>query len=226
MAAWLDYDQHARNCARDDLWGQVRRTVRGRAVDADQIDLIVAAIRRQLRLRPRDTLLDLACGNGALTARLQEHCAESLCVDVSEYLIAIAQESFGTARHEFLARDAATFVEQARAPERFTKALCYGSLGYLDDDQVARMLRALHARFRSVSRVMLGNLADPGRLASFYGPGPWPPLDEPRSDIGVWRDLDRITTLAGPGWRIRASIMPATFFGAHYRFDAVLERAS
>ena len=221
--SWVDYDTHARTCPKDDLWAQVRRTVRGRPVDPEQIDLIVQAILDQLQLGPEDTILDLACGNGALTARLQPHCRASLGVDLSPYLIEVAQERFARSRHAFLVSDACEFAELHAAPERFTKALCYGSLCYLSDAQVARMLRALHARFPGVRRVMLGNLPDPARADAFYASTP-PDLREPRSDLGVWRGADELGHLAGPGWELSTRLMPAGFFAAHYRFDAVLVR--
>jgi hypothetical protein len=72
---------------------------------------------------------------------------------------------------------------------------------------------------------MLGNLPDPARAAAFW-PGELPALREKRSDIGLWRSPNELAELAGPGWRLRTSNMPAAFFGAHYRFDAVLVRVS
>ncbi|GAC1346248.1 MAG: hypothetical protein NVSMB18_27920 [Acetobacteraceae bacterium] len=221
---WLDYDQHARTRPRHDLWGQVRRTVHGNPVSSHQIGLIVAGILRHLDLGPQDVLLDLACGNGALSALLQPHCAGSLGVDVSGYLIEIAQERFATDRYGFHAQDATDYVEQEPAPHRFTKALIYGSLSYLDDAALARLFRALHARFTRTDRVWLGNLPDPARAGAFYSPGTPYALDEPRSAIGVWRSLADIGRLAGPGWRVSASTMPPDFYAAHYRFDALLER--
>ncbi len=221
---WIDYDQHARTRPRDDLWGQVRRTVRGRPVPDAQIDMIVAAIHRQLRLETDDVLLDLACGNGALSHRLHPHCAASLGVDVSDYLIGIAAERFASAQHQFCIADAADYAEQEPQPGRFTKALCYGSLAYLEDGCLARLLLALGDRFPRVSRMLLGNLPDPARATSFFPDGTTPDLREARSDIGVWRDAAEIARMAGPGWQVTSSVMPAAFFGAHYRFDLLLTR--
>lgn len=220
---WIDYDQHARTRPRDDLWGQVRRTVRGRPVGAEQIELIVATIVDQLRLGPEDTLLDLACGNGALSAKLHGRCRASLGVDISPYLVEVARERFETAAHRFVVDDIAHHAETEPEPARFTKALCYGSLSYLSDADVGRMLGALRARFPNLCRVMLGNLPDPARAAAFHAE-PLPELGEPRSAIGVWRSPNDLARLAGEGWRLSASNMPDTFFAAHYRFDAVLER--
>jgi len=222
---WIDYDTHARTRRRDDLWGQVRRTVRGQPVADSDIAMIVGAIRRHLALEPGAVLLDLACGNGALTARLHPHVSASLGVDISGYLIDIARERFASARHGFLQQDAADYAETASDPARFTTALCYGSLPYLDDGAARRLFRALHNRFPAVQRVMLGNLPDPSRTESFYT-GPRPDLQQPRSDIGVWRSPARLANLAGAGWRLETSIMPPAFFAAHYRYDALLLRAS
>jgi hypothetical protein len=47
----------------------VRRTVGGKPVDEEQIGLIVGAIRQALACRPADVVLDLACGDGALSER-------------------------------------------------------------------------------------------------------------------------------------------------------------
>ncbi len=223
-AAWIDYDEHARTRKRDDFWGQVRRTVRGRPVPDEQIETIVATIQERLQLGPDDTLLDIACGNGALTGRLHPHCRASLGIDVSDYLIGIAHQYFSAPDHEFLVGDAAAAAELEPDPARFTKALCYGSLSYLDDLSVARLLRALRRRFDRLGRVFLGNLPDPAHAAAFYDAAAIPDLRQPRSDIGVWRTAGEIASLAGPGWRVTPSTMPPGFFAAHYRFDLLLER--
>lgn len=141
----------------------------------------------------------------------------ALGIDISPYLIELAQERFARGPHGFLVGDAATFAETHQAPSRFTRALCYGNLSYFSDDGVERRLRALHARFPNLRRLMLGNLPDPA-LAGRFCTGPVPDLREPHSDVGVWRRL------AGPGWALQPQLMPDTFFAAHYRFDALLVR--
>ena len=63
----FDYDEYAKTRAPEDFWGQVRRTVQGVSVSEDQINLIVDTIRSSFDVKPDDTLLDIACGNGALS---------------------------------------------------------------------------------------------------------------------------------------------------------------
>lgn len=222
---WVDYDSHARTRPRDDVWGQVRRTVGGRPYPAEQIDMIAEAILLHLDLRPDDVLLDLGCGNGALGAVLHPFCAASLGVDESDYLVGVATERFAAPDRRFTVGDAARFCETAADAGRYTKALCYGSLSYFEDDAVARMLAGLHARFRSVTHVLLGNLPDPARVGRFQAPGVSLPLREARSDLGIWRGAAEIAGLAGPGWSVTTSVMPPSFLAAHYRYDALLVRA-
>ena len=107
---------------------------------------MVAAIRTGLDLRAEDVVLDLACGNGALSARLFDSCAGLVGVDASEYLIEVAKANFELVpRYTFLLDDAAHYAESEPEPERFSKVLCYGSFSYFSyDDARARARRARH----------------------------------------------------------------------------------
>lgn len=229
---WVNYDTQAGSRLRTESREQASRTVHGRPVPDKQIDLIVAAVVAALGLGPADVLLDLACGNGALSDRLFECCAGGIGVDASEYLVGVAQECFATPTRRYAMADVADWVEAEADPGRFTKAVCYGSFSHLSDDTAARMLRALQRRFPRVSRVLLGNLPDPARASRFHGApgeagsrvGRRPDLRAPASDLGVWRDEAEITTLAGPGWQVATQPMPPEFLDAHYRYDAILVR--
>lgn len=53
--------------ARDDFWGQISRTVNGEPVSEKDIGEIVTAIRQGLELESSDVVLDIGCGNGALS---------------------------------------------------------------------------------------------------------------------------------------------------------------
>ena len=90
----FDYDENARTRAADDFWGQVKRTVHGVPVSDEQIKMIVDTIRSALDLKPDDTLLDIACGNGALSHLLFDSCSGCLGVDLSEHLISVAKANF------------------------------------------------------------------------------------------------------------------------------------
>lgn len=222
------YTQHAMSCAHDDFWGQVKRSINGRPVDQDQIDLIVEAITNGLQLRADDVLLDLCCGNGVLTDRIFNRCSGGLGVDFVDYLIGVANTHFAhTPDRHYLAADVEQFTASAGDTERFTKVLCYGSFQYLPAESAQRVLSSLHTRFPNVERVFLGNLPDKSRMSAFYRDSVYEPgiENDNESLLGIWRTPQECTRLAEScGWKARIAVMPSGFFASHYRFDAILER--
>lgn len=222
------FKHHPETCAPDDMWGQVKRTVFGQPVPPDQIDLIIAAIESGLSLEPKDRLLDLCCGNGAVTGRIFAKCQGGLGVDYSDFLIEIANSRFaGRASEQYLLADAMDYVAAEARPEQFTKVLCYGAFPYFDDDTAFRLLMALHRRFTGVSRVLLGQLPDKTQLDAFYdGRARAPGVEhDPGGALGIWRTPAELAGLAErAGWSAYCERMPRSFYAAHYRFDAILTR--
>lgn len=224
-----DYKDYPRTLAPDDLWGQVRRTVNGKPVSEAQIALIVEAVRTGLALERRDRVLDLACGNGALSRYFFDDCATLHGVDFSPYLIEVARRHFAQPpRIEFALGDAAGYVLGEPDPARFDKVLCYGSFPFFTDADGRTVLRELQRRFVNVRRVYIGNLPDRDLADRFYPAGTdfAAALDDPAAAIGIWRSADAWRALgADNGWTVRIHRMPAAFYAAHYRFDVILERA-
>ncbi len=222
------YDEHARTCDDEDFWGQVKRTVNGQPVDQHQIDLIVSAICAGLDIQPEDWLLDLCCGNGALSSLIFRRCRGGLGVDLSERLVEVAQRHFEVAgRETYRHGDALAFVAGESATDSFTKALCYGSFCYFSRDESRDFLRNLQRRFPSVTRAYLGNIADLDRIWRFFKPDAYQPgiENDPASPIGVWWSQDQLRDLAAAGgWHAEFFQPPDDFYAAHYRFDAILTR--
>lgn len=222
------FKDHPQRCDRDDLWGQVKRTVGGKPVTVEQINMIVSAILNGLALEPDDRLLDLCCGNGALTTQVIEHCAGGLGVDYSDLLIEVANERFARGLDEqYVLDDALAWLRNGEGPETFSKALCYGAFPYFPPAAALAFLQTLHQRFSGVTQVFLGQLPDRSRMDEFFTnrvrtPGE---EDEPGSLMGIWRTQEQMVALAREaGWDARCVRMPETFFSAHYRFDAILTR--
>ncbi|RKP46187.1 class I SAM-dependent methyltransferase [Pararobbsia silviterrae] len=220
---------HPETCDDDDVWAQVRRTVNGRPVSAEQIAMIVAQITTALELTQDDTLLDLCCGNGALTTSIFSACHGGLGVDYSAFLIDVANRRFVKRSSEgYLLADALAYLQQEAAPERFTKVLCYGAFQYFPPETALQMLRVLHDRFTCVETLFLGQLPDRSRAHAFYK-GSVPPADELAATggtLGAWRTPAEMDALAvQAGWRTQIVRMPDSFYSAHYRYDAVLKRS-
>lgn len=144
----FDHDLHARTKDETDFWGQIRRTVNGKPVDEAQIEMIIGRIREKLVLQEVDVLLDLACGNGALSSRLFCGINSYQGVDFSPRLIEVANKFFSAPpRCTFVQSCAAEFIDVEKAPHRYTKVLCYGSFSYFRPEQATRVLDKLNKYF-------------------------------------------------------------------------------
>ena len=224
-AHWMHKEYH-KTLDPDDLWGQVRRTVYGKPVSDAQIALIVAAIRDGLQFSKEDVVLDLACGNGALSSYFFEDCRSLHGVDNSPYLIEIATKRFQVpGKSTFKVDDAAHYVQNESETGQFTKALCYGSFAYFTESDARQVLRGLRHRFVNVSRLFIGNLPDGDRAHLFYPPEKdyTSELKDHAAQIGIWRSQAELYTLAADeGWVLTSTLMPSEYYAAHYRFDALL----
>lgn len=222
------HKQYPKTCVETDFWGQVKRTVNGQPVPEEQITMIVDAVRGALALGVDDTLLDLGCGNGALSDRFFAHCRGGVGVDFSEHMLSIAHKYFQCLPDRIYQQaDIVDFAAESADAERFTKAVCYGVFAYLPAARAPLMLEQLNQRFRSLTHFFIGNVPDRQRLDAFYGTRERPPGVEydSESPVGIWHSEDEFVAMAeASGWRCQISRMPAGYYAAHYRFDALLTR--
>ena len=222
------HKEYPKNCAPDDFWGQVKRTVKGEPVSQNQIDMIVGAIRNGLSISHEDVVLDIGCGNGALSRYFFDDCSQLLGIDFSEYLISVAKANFENPPFfTFKASDAASYVDTEPEPTRFTKALCYGCFTYLTFVDAEHVLRQLSERFLNIKTLYIGNLPDKESAHFFYPEGTdfSSLLDDNTSPIGIWRSKEEMRELAfASEWDVRFNTMPTDFYSAHYRYDAILCR--
>jgi len=224
----FNYDTHARTCAPDDFLGQTRRTVQGVPLPAEQINMIVEAVNFGLGLKSDDVLLELACGNGALSQFLFNSCKEYLGIDVSEYLISIAKKNFEKLpEYQFLMQGGLEYVKQEQHPERFSKALCYAGFQYFSVDEATEILSTLFIKFSHIQSFFIGNLPDKDHMEKFYKTRL--PSEDELSDhltaIGTWRTRSEFEQLAkNSGWKVKFSIMPSDFHASYYRYDVLLSR--
>lgn len=219
------YEDHAKRCAPEDFWGQVKRTIGGKPVDAAQIELIIDAIHGGLALAQSDILLDLCCGNGALTDMVFNRCAGGTGVDVSPHLVDIANKYFARPPERIYRLDeVVAFASEAPDASRFTKALCYGSFKYFSDETAHQLLKMLRLRFPKIERFFIGNNVDKARREEFfYSKADTANTNGHNTFTGLWRTEDEFTDLAvQSGWNAQFQRMPKEFYAAHYCFDVVL----
>lgn len=228
MEKFRFYKEHPKSCEPDDFWGQVKRTVNGKPVPQEQIDMIVEAIVSGLELDSDDMLLDLCCGNGALSSLVFKRCKGGLGVDFSEHLISIANKYFASPPEQiYTLHDVVEFCEDPPEPDKYTKILCYGSFPFIEHERAESLLRLLANKFTNAEKVFIGNCPDKDLLPLFYGERYFEPGTEndPDSPIGIWRtEREFIDMTERCGWQAKIQRMPEQYYAAHYRYDVVLSR--
>jgi SAM-dependent methyltransferase len=227
----FNYDEHAKSCDPEDFWLQVNRQMYGEPVGDDQIALIVGAISAGLDVQGHDFILDIGCGNGALSDRIFSTCAGGHGVDSSEFLIDVAQTHFGRrAGVQYSFANAVDFVASSVETERarYTKVLWYGAMMHFPDADVLAILNDLRQRFTGVTCCFIGNILDRARLHDFYQGAAYVPgiEDSHETALGLWRsECDVIALADRSGWVASIRRMPPEFYGSIYRFDAILTLA-
>lgn len=218
-----DYIERPKQFERDDFWRQVRRTINGKPVDESQIQLIVEQIILVLCLGPSDKLLDIGCGNGALSARLEPHIGELLGIDLSEYLIEVAIEHFATSKMSFEHKQVEDVIGQL-AFRKFNKGLLYGVSSFLDDETITRLTEWFFSQ--ESAALMFGNVRDRNFAAEFYGENfDVSELDNVGSSMGKWRTREWYEQLAvSTGTKVQFFSMPDEFYAAKYYFDVLLTK--
>lgn len=222
------YKEYPKSCEPDDFWGQVKRTVNGKPIPQEQVDMIIDTVSNALELLESDTLLDLCCGNGALTTYFFEKCSGGIGVDFSEYLINIALKHFIKKNNEtYLLQDVLDFAKTFPEPKRFTKALCYGSVQYLPKDVISELLDTLRKRFANLGILFIGNIPDKQFAKTFFGKLYKLGIeDSPANDLGIWWAQDEFRNMAEKsGWAMNVHLMPKDYYWSHYRYDAILTPA-
>ncbi len=220
----FDYEERPKQFGREDFWQQVRRTVNGQPVSEAQISVIVEQVVQGLDLQKGDELLDIGCGNGALTTRFEPHVDHIIGMDRSSYLIDVGREHFAS---DCLSFELMSIEEMISSSEfqKANKALLYGVSSYLSDE----LLRALIAwYFRGhCGQLFIGNVRDRRHASEFYkGERTDDELSDHTTSIGKWREQSWFIELADQlGISVRFMKMPEEFYLSRYYFDVVFSRA-
>lgn len=221
-----DYLERPRQFDRDDFWRQVRRTVKGQPVEDGQIRMIVDQVVQELGLLPADGLIDIGCGNGALTRYFEPYAQRILGVDYSRYLLEIAQEYFATPRLSFELLSIENLIQSQRHVE-YGKALLYGVSSYLTDELLTQLV-GWYFSTSAPRTLFVGNIRDKALAAEFYDhETSEQELSDPTTSIGKWRTRDWFRRLAQDlGLELALVKMPSDFYLSHYYFDAIFTTRS
>jgi ubiquinone/menaquinone biosynthesis C-methylase UbiE len=207
------------------LLQQVGKTVHGKPVSEEQIDLIVNGICRNLQLDRCDSVLDLCCGNGLLTSRLAPIVDRITGIDYSQRLIEIANIRNAARNVTYLCRNILELDEMQYA--HADKILMYEALQHLsvlDCHGLADMLR----KTRPGTCALIASIPDRAQLGTYYNTQE--KMDfynrcerENRPHMGRWWLREEVAEIADAhGLSMRPLEQDPRLYTAYYRFDVLL----
>ena len=221
------HKEFPKTVGRTEFWKQIKRTVNGKEVSDEEISMIVEKVITSLSFSKKDHLLDLGCGNAALSSNFFPLINSYTGVDFSEYLLDIAREFFKPNDHvNYIESDVVSFVENSES-NIYNKILMYGVMSYLKRDVFLDLLKLFMTKYQNAEIVFIGNIPNKNMAEEFYSNRNITDfdVDDHETPIGVWWDPGELKAESLKiGFRAEISFMPDMFYGSKYRFDLKLTR--
>lgn len=147
---------------------QIGNTVSGKPITEEQFSASISDIRSGLDISEEDRILDLCCGNGIRTVELSKYCREIVGVDISQYLINIANKYFHGPNISY--RCMSVFDKQLLDffSENFNKILMYGALQNFNLGDLIKLLEQINALSNRGTIIFIGSIPDIEKISDFY----------------------------------------------------------
>lgn len=209
------------------LLEQVGKTLNGKPLPEDQIQLIVQSAVRALQLAPRDFLIDLCCGNGLITERIAPLVDRARAVDFSEGLIEVAKANSHAANIEYECGDILNLGTGYFSSTR--KILMNESLQHFVPDDLGVLLDQM-IRLDTGSLVYFGGIPDLEKLAIYYDTPEKMAFYEMREregrpHSGKWWLRSQISKIAADrGFKVTIVPQNSAMVTSYYRFDVLLSK--
>ena len=203
---------------------QAGKTVLGKPIQPDQLDLIAHSVSSKLELNCQDVVVDLGCGNGVVTQLVARRVARLAGIDVSKPLLSVARTQHAQPNCSYHVGDLAK-LDRLPIPG-VTKAYSYEVLQHLSSTEASAMLRAMVDQVGDGIRLFAGSIPERAQLRVFYNtPERWDHYErctaEGTEQIGHWWERDELIALCDElGLICTPCDQPAALYTSHYRFDA------
>lgn len=234
MTDWCaHWEQFPSRFGETEFLKQVGKTLHGRPISAIQFQRLIENVTCALRLGPADSLLDLCCGNGYLTAHLARSCHRVVGVDYSWPLIQIARRYHQPSHlryYHLRAENLGGLPPKDRGP--FTRVLLYEALQHFPQQALPALLEGIDEVAAPGALVFLGSIPERAARRRFYNTAGrrlaacWQGLFG-RDPLGTWWEPREILAIAeSRGWEAEFFEQPGELHTSHYRFDVRLTKAS
>lgn len=224
---WLNHFNFNAEHFVDSQLKQVGKTINGCEVDQDQVCLIIETIKNHLALSKNDSVIDLCCGNGLLTARIARFCKRVVGVDFSEKMIAIGRKTNIVPNIKYFVSDVIA-LEWNRF-RGYSKLCIYEGIQHLTVEEFRQLLRAIRENIDNPT-IFIGGVPDKQKLNQYYDTDEKIAFFLDReargiSHMGRWWDQSEIEAVGKElGMQTCFHAQHSTLYSAYYRFDCVLEQ--
>ena len=213
--------------SRDSLLKQVEKTVGGKEVGEDQVDLVVDTITERLGLSSADNVIDLCCGNGVITHRVAPLVNKVIGFDVSTEMIKVAKTHNQAGNIVYVRSNVVDIDKQYY--DGINKLYMNESLQHMTPDMLERLLDNLSFLMQG-ALVYISGIPDKTRLRSFYNTEEKYAYylkceNESRPHVGYWWTKEEVREIASRrGYIVNEFSQHPNLNTAYYRFDVLLKK--
>lgn len=188
------YAQKIETAATDDLLFQVGHTEGGQAITPAQFSAMVGDLQALLELSPEDHLLDLCCGNGAVTSVLAPQVSATVGIDLVEGLVEVARRQEHVGAHvRYQQCDLRRLSEHpALEEEPFNRVLLHAALQHFTPGDFKPLMREILRRSTPDVVIVIGFVPEAGKQRFL--------LNTPRKRLYNWYLRARGRDMFGHWW--------------------------
>jgi len=210
------------------LW-QVGKTVNGKEVSKEQIELIVETINSKLQLNKNDIVLDVGCGNGLLTKKISSFISKITGLELTEGLFEIAEEYHSNDNILYINSDIINF-DVIGSNVKYTKIYLYEVMQhftYIGGDAVFSKLYEISA---DNAAIFIGGILDAERKWMFFDSKEkrcryFKEVLSGNDPLGTWYHKDVLHCLANKyNFHVECIEQENMLYTNHYRFDCLLRK--
>lgn len=207
-----------------DLLKQVQRTSNGQTLDNSEVENIVQFISQNIS--KEDTVLDICCGNGILTSKIE--CNKIIGVDFSEHLISVAQTNFKRASVQFICADALQIDKLFT--QKFDVIILNFSFQYFSFNQGKELIFKMSNLLKQDGLIYISDIPNKHKQHLFAGNGlqklkyyiKYYLKKEPTGKFWSQKELDSICN----SYNLKGVVVeqPKYLPYSHYRFDYLISK--
>ncbi|WP_339136366.1 MAG: class I SAM-dependent methyltransferase [Candidatus Electrothrix sp. GW3-4] len=210
------------------LW-QVGKTVNGKEITDEQVNLIVATIAKRLNIQKTDFVLDIGCGNGLLTKKISGYVSEIVGLELTLELFDVSNLISRADNITYINSDIFDFDINSHK-KSFDKIYLYEVIQHIDYKDADDFFSKLNDIAGENTSIFIGGVLDIEKKWSFFDSFErrcdyFSGIISGRNPLGTWYHKDFLKYL-GKKYNFEAICFSQeeSLYTAHYRFDCLLNR--